>query len=178
MKKAGEKILILLLICLGMSADVLTAYAETEAPDVGNLYALSAVLMDGESGRVLYEKNGAEKRAMASTTKIMTCILVLEADVLEEKAVTSAYAASMPKVHLGAVQGEAFYVKDLLYSLMLESHNDSAVILAEHIGESVQGFAEKMNEKAVKIGRKDTWFITPNGNFGRRGRGGRGKEDA
>lgn len=128
-----------------------------------NLYALSAVLLDGESGRVLYEKEGQVPRPMASTTKIMTCILVLENGNLTDQAVTSAYAASMPKVHLGAAAGETFYVKDLLYSLMLESHNDSAVILAEHVGGSREAFAEKMNEKAEELGCKDTYFITPNG---------------
>ena len=128
-----------------------------------NLYALSAVLLDGESGRVLYEKEGQVPRPMASTTKIMTCILVLENGNLTDQAVTSAYAASMPKVHLGAAAGEAFYVKDLLYSLMLESHNDSAVILAEHVAGSREAFAEKMNEKAEELGCKDTYFITPNG---------------
>ncbi len=136
---------------------------DTETTDPGNLYALSAVLMDGTSGRVLYGKNATEPRAMASTTKIMTCILILEQGNLEDIATASGYAASMPKVHLGAAEGETFYVKDLLYSLMLESHNDSAVILAEYLGGNVSGFAAKMNEKAREIGCTDTWFITPNG---------------
>lgn len=165
MKKAGKQILILLLICSGALMPVSKVYGAsgTGVPDAGRLYALSAVLMDGDSGRVLYEKNGNEKRPMASTTKIMTCILVLENGNPEDTAVTSSYAASMPKVHLGAVQGEEFYVKDLLYSLMLESHNDSAVILAEYLAGSVQEFAKKMNEKAAEIGCLGTWFITPNG---------------
>lgn len=165
MKQAGKQILILLLICVGVFMPAVNVYGEEaqSALQVGNLYALSAVLMDGQSGRVLYEKNGSQKRAMASTTKIMTCILVLENGNLTDKAITSSYAASMPKVHLGAVQGEAFYVKDLLYSLMLESHNDSAVILAEHVAGTVPEFVEKMNEKARELGCLDTWFITPNG---------------
>ena len=100
---------------------------------------------------------------MASTTKIMTCILTLESGRTEETATASANAAAQPKVHLGVQSGEEFYVKDLLYSLMLESHNDSAVVIAEHIGGSVQGFAEMMNEKAAKLGCADTHFITPNG---------------
>lgn len=165
MRKAGKQILALLLICLGVWMPVFKVYGEgeTDALEMGSLYALSAVLMDGDSGRVLFEKNGEEKRPMASTTKIMTCILILENGNPEDAAVTTSYAASMPKVHLGAVQGEEFYVKDLLYSLMLESHNDSAVILAEYLSGSVQEFALKMNEKAKEIGCQDTWFITPNG---------------
>ena len=165
MKKICKQIVVVILIIVGMLNNSFSIYAsnnkETTAPE--SLHALSAVLMDGTSGRVLYGKNAEEPRAMASTTKIMTCILILEHCNLEETAATSAYAASMPKVHLGAAEGEEFYVKDLLYSLMLESHNDSAVILAEHAGGDVPGFAEKMNEKAREIGCEDTWFITPNG---------------
>ena len=165
MKKTCKQIVAVILIIVGMLNNSFSIYAgnnkETTAP--GSLHALSAVLMDGTSGRVLYGKNAEEPRAMASTTKIMTCILILEQCNLEETAATSAYAASMPKVYLGAAEGEEFYVKDLLYSLMLESHNDSAVILAEHAGGDVSGFAEKMNEKAREIGCEDTWFITPNG---------------
>ena len=165
MKKTCKQIVAVILIIVGMLNNSFSIYAgnnkETTAPE--SLHALSAVLMDGTSGRVLYGKNAEEPRAMASTTKIMTCILILEHCNLEETAATSAYAASMPKVHLGVAEGEEFYVKDLLYSLMLESHNDSAVILAEHAGGDVPGFAEKMNEKAREIGCEDTWFITPNG---------------
>lgn len=165
MKKPYKTILVIFLLVTGILINPFLSYAgnDTETTDPGNLHALSAVLMDGISGRVLYGKNAEEPRAMASTTKIMTCILILEQCNLEETAATSAYAASMPKVHLGAAEGEEFYVKDLLYSLMLESHNDSAVILAEHAGGDVPGFAEKMNEKAREIGCEDTWFITPNG---------------
>ena len=165
MKKTCKQIVAVFLIIVGILNNPFYTYGKNTAKDTepGNLHALSAVLMDGTSGRVLYGKNAEEARAMASTTKIMTCILILEQCNLEETAVTSAYAASMPKVHLGAAEGEEFYVKDLLYSLMLESHNDSAVILAEHAGGSVSEFAGKMNEKAGEIGCEDTWFITPNG---------------
>ena len=138
----------------------MTAYAEEE-PE--KLYAQSAVLMDAESGRVLFEKNGYEQKAMASTTKIMTCILALEKGSMEDIVVFSDYAAAQPKVHLGATSGKKFYLKDVLYSLMLESHNDSAVAIAEHIGGSVAGFANMMNQKAKELGCKDTHFVTPNG---------------
>lgn len=128
-----------------------------------NLYAKSAVLMDADSGRVLYEKNGSQVMPMASTTKIMTCILALENGNLEDYAEVSPYASSMPKVHLGARSGEYFKLNDLLYSLMLESHNDSAVIIAEKISGSTEAFASLMNKKAKEIGCMDTCFITPNG---------------
>lgn len=127
------------------------------------LYAQSAVLMDADSGRVLYGKNAEDILPMASTTKIMTCILALEYGNLEEDAEVSSYAASMPKVKLNVRQGEKYKLKDLLYSLMLESHNDSAVVIAEAVGGSVEGFAAMMNQKARDIGCFDTYFITPNG---------------
>ena len=127
------------------------------------LYAQSAVLMDADTGRVLFEKDGNAVKAMASTTKIMTCILALEEMDGEEIVLFSKYASAQPKVHLAASEGEHFYLKDLLYSLMLESHNDTAVAIAETVSGSVEAFAKKMNAKALEIGCTDTYFITPNG---------------
>ena len=127
------------------------------------LYAQSAVLMDADSGRVLFEKNGMDVKAMASTTKIMTCILALEQKAEDTIATFSEAAAKQPKVHLGAEVGEQFYLRDLLYSLMLESHNDSAVAIAEAISGDVKSFANLMNQKAKEIGCENTYFITPNG---------------
>ena len=136
---------------------------ETVPEELKDLYAQSAVLMDADTGRILFGKNADERLPMASTTKIMTCILVLEHADLKEKAIVSANAASQPKVRLGVAKGEMYYIEDLLYSLMLESHNDSAVVLAEHVAGSVEDFAAMMNQKAKELGLKDTYFITPNG---------------
>lgn len=127
------------------------------------LYAQSAVLMDAKTGRVLYGKNETFSRPMASTTKIMTCIIALEYGNLSDTVTASQNAAAQPKVHLGVYKGETFRLEDLLYSLMLESHNDAAVIIAEHVGGSVEGFAALMNQKARDLGCTDTYFITPNG---------------
>ena len=156
-----------------------------QEPEPGELYAQAAVLMDADSGRVLYDKNGAQVLAMASTTKIMTCILALELADPQETVEISAYAASMPKVKLYVQKGERYLLEDLLYSLMLESHNDAAVAIAEHLGrkylpeqlgekspseyspeesrQAVEAFAAVMNRKAAELGCGDTWFITPNG---------------
>ena len=137
---------------------------KAEQEVLAGLHARYAVLLDGDSGRVLLEKDGDVKRPMASTTKIMTCILALDHMKSEQEIVTaSAEAASQPKVRLGVREGQQFYLRDLLYSLMLESHNDSAVMIAEHIGGSVRGFASLMNKKAAEIGCEDTYYITPNG---------------
>ena len=133
------------------------------------VYARAALLMDASNGRILYEENGYEKLPMASTTKIMTCILALEyikeheTTVWEEPVEVSGHAASMPKVKLGMQKGDTFLLEDLLYSLMLESHNDTAVAIAEYIDGSVPAFAQRMNEKARSLGCQDTNFITPNG---------------
>ena len=128
-----------------------------------DLYARSAVLMDAESGRILYSKNGNEQMPMASTTKIMTCIIALENAGFDDVVTVSEYAASMPDVQLNIKANENYYLGDLLYSLMLESHNDTAVAIAEHVSGSVEEFAKLMNAKAAQIGCKSTYFITPNG---------------
>lgn len=130
---------------------------------INDLYSISASLIDGDTGRVLYQKNGEEIRPMASTTKIMTLILALEYGNMEDIVTVSSYAAKMPDVQLGIREGEQYKLKDLYYSLMLESHNDVAVAIAEHIGGDVQGFADMMNNKAKEIGLNNTYFITPNG---------------
>ncbi len=141
---------------------VKNVYAKEEDTKLA-LYAQSAVLMDAASGRILYEKDGHKVLPMASTTKIMTCILALENGNPEDYAMASSYAAGMPKVKLYVKQGEYYKLGDLLYSLMLESHNDAAVVIAEHIAGSTQAFADMMNQKARDIGCHDTFFITPNG---------------
>ena len=127
------------------------------------LYARYAVLMDADTGRVLYSKSGDTEAPMASTTKIMTCILALEYGDLSGEASASSNAVSQPEVKLGMREGQRFFLKDLLYSLMLESHNDTAVAIAEQIGGSTEGFADLMNSKAEELGCTSTYFITPNG---------------
>ena len=132
-------------------------YGASEVPEeLQQLYARSAVLMDGDTSRVLFEKEGYQFLPMASTTKVMTCILAVENASGKDVVQVSAYAASMPDVQLNIRQGEEYYLKDLVYSLMLQSHNDSAVAIAEHVGGSVEGFAKMMNEKALEIGCENT----------------------
>ncbi|MCD7833984.1 MAG: D-alanyl-D-alanine carboxypeptidase [Lachnospiraceae bacterium] len=141
----------------------IAAEAAQESPL--DLYATSAVLMDGTSGRVLYDKDGDTPLPMASTTKIMTCILALESatDDAETVCTVSGTASAQPEVKLGMRTGDTFYLSDLLYSLMLESHNDTAVCIAETVGGSVEEFAAMMNAKADEIGCTQTYYITPNG---------------
>ena len=123
------------------SVQTIEACAQENDKDgtTSELYALSAVLMDADNGRILLQKNGTEVLPMASTTKIMTCILALEQANPDDYVSVSSYAAGMPKVHLGVRKGDVFRLGDLLYSLMLESHNDSAAIIAEHVGNCLAG---------------------------------------
>ena len=128
-----------------------------------SLNAKAACLIDADSGMVLFAKNADEKLPMASTTKIMTALIALESSDLSDTITFSAHAASMPDVQLNAMSGEQFTLRDLLYSLLLESHNDTAVAIAEHVSGSTEAFADKMNEKAAELGLSSTHFVTPNG---------------
>lgn len=127
------------------------------------LYSKACALIDGSSGRLLYGKDERNGMANASTTKIMTCILALESGMSGELVTVTGNAAAQPKVRLGMKEGEQFYLMDLLYGLMLESYNDCAVAIAEHIAGTAEAFADRMNEKAAEIGCQDTHFVTPNG---------------
>lgn len=128
-----------------------------------NLYAKSAVLTDADTGRILYGKDAGTPMANASTTKIMTCLLAIESGKIQDTVTFSEHACSMPKVRLGCPTGTQFVLEDLLYSLMLESHNDTAAAIAEHVAGSVEAFADLMNERAAEFGCQNTHFVTPNG---------------
>lgn len=158
MRKILTGLLLLLFLLIGKNA-----VCQAEEISDSELYARSACLMDADSGRVLYGKEEETQLPMASTTKIMTCILALEQGRAQDLVTVSERAAGQPRVHMGASEGEQFLLGDLLYALMLNSDNDAAVMIAEHIGGSVEGFAEKMNLKAAEIGCTATHFVTPNG---------------
>ena len=127
------------------------------------LHARAWVLMDADSGRILAEKDADTAYPMASTTKILTCILALEQGNPDDWVGVSEKAASMPDVQLNMRAGERYHLSDLLYSLMLESHNDTAAAIAEHVAGSVEAFADLMNERAAEFGCQNTHFVTPNG---------------
>ncbi len=127
------------------------------------LYARAAILLDGKNQRVLFGKEEKTELPMASTTKIMTCLYALEHGNPDDVVTFSKTAASAPKVHLGAGEGSQFLLSDLLYALMLESYNDAAVAIAEHISGSVEAFCQAMTEEAHDFGCYQTSFETPNG---------------
>ena len=175
MKKIFYSILIFLLILLNFSTvcadDVdnevdfedtieVTASIVSELPKTNSR---RYIVYDRISKSMIIGKNEDIKSAMASTTKIMTTIVILEKADLNEKVTVSAKAGGTGGSRLGLKRGDKASVRDLLYGLMLRSGNDAAVALAEHVGGSVKGFAELMNEKAIELGLTNTHFVTPHG---------------
>jgi len=131
--------------------------------DYPEINARSALVMDFESGRVLFEKNGYIKRPMASTTKIMTAIVALEKGNLDDIVTVSKNAASIwgSTIHLNT--GEEISLRELMYGLLLCSGNDAAIAISEHIAGSVEEFLDMMNRKAKEIGADNTNFTSPHG---------------
>ena len=175
MKKIFYSILIFLLILLNFStvcADDVDNEVDFEdtievtASNVSELPKTNSrryIVYDRISKSMIIGKNEDVKSAMASTTKIMTTIVILEKADLNEKVTVSAKAGGTGGSRLGLKRGDKTSVRDLLYGLMLRSGNDAAVALAEHVGGSVKGFAELMNEKAIELGLTNTHFVTPHG---------------
>lgn len=121
------------------------------------------LIFDRNSKTILYEKNGLKQVPMASTTKIMTAIVVLENANLDDIVTISKKAAGTGGSRLGLKTNDKITVHDLLYGLMLKSGNDAAVALAEHVGGGIDGFAELMNKKASEMGLVNSHFVTPHG---------------
>ena len=175
MKKIFYSILIFLLILFNFStvcADDVDNEVDFEdtievtASNVSELPKTNSrryIVYDRISKSMIIGKNEDVKSAMASTTKIMTTIVILEKADLNEKVTVSAKAGGTGGSRLGLKRGDKASVRDLLYGLMLRSGNDAAVALAEHVGGSVKGFAELMNEKATELGLTNTHFVTPHG---------------
>jgi len=132
----------------------------TGAPAVGGA---AAILVNMEDGRVLYEKNADARRAIASTTKIMTGIVALESLPLDRVVTASKHATDAGESEIWLVPGEKLSVKDLLYALLVKSGNDAAVALAEASAGSEKAFVERMNAKAAELGMKNTHFSNPHG---------------
>ncbi|MDF2890041.1 MAG: Serine-type D-Ala-D-Ala carboxypeptidase [Clostridia bacterium] len=127
--------------------------------------APSAILIDAETGRVLYEKNADTKMYPASTTKVMTGLLAAEYKDLEEEVTATNNVLTIEKgssaIYINP--GEILTMRNLLYALMLPSANDAAIVIAEHLGGSIAGFSTLMNEKAQSLGAVNTNFVNPNG---------------
>ncbi len=137
-----------------------TVATTTEEPKLDSRIGL---IFDRNSKSIIYEKNAQKQVPMASTTKIMTAIIVLENAKLNDVVTIDKKAAGTGGSRLGLKTNNKITVHDLLYGLMLRSGNDAAVALANHIGGSVEGFAELMNKKAAEMGLINSHFVTPHG---------------
>ena len=127
------------------------------------LSAEKAILLDAVSGKVIYEKNADQQSLIASTTKIMTALIVCEqCNVLDRMRIPKE-AVGIEGSSMYLQEGEILTVQELLYGLMLRSGNDAAVALAIYCGGTVEGFAQLMNDKARTLGMKDSHFVNPNG---------------
>ncbi|WP_227521465.1 MULTISPECIES: D-alanyl-D-alanine carboxypeptidase family protein [Bacillus] len=138
------------------------APAKKEAAPIG-VTARNAILMEQESGRIIFEKAAHDKHRIASITKVMTSILAVESGKLDEMVTVSNKAVRTEGSSIYLKPGEKIKLEHLVYGLMLRSGNDSAVAIAEHVGGSLEGFVYLMNQKAAEIGMLNTEFANPHG---------------
>ena len=153
---------LLILITIFINIPVLSLAKDEDEEEI-DITSRIALIYDRASGKILYEKNGNKQTPMASTTKIMTAIVVLENAKLTDTVTITSKAASMGGSRLGLKKDDKITVNDLLYGLMLRSGNDAAVALAIHVGGSIEGFADMMNKKALEMGLTNSHFVVPHG---------------
>ncbi|GGA22802.1 D-alanyl-D-alanine carboxypeptidase family protein [Paenibacillus physcomitrellae] len=166
MKRLKRKISwlgLMLLTCLLLQPVGVRAQEETKGPPEVGTHAQAAALIDVESGRLLYSKQGDEILPIASLTKIMTAIVAIENGGLDKKVKVSAKAFGKEGSSIYLKLGEEMTLENMLYGLMLRSGNDAATAIAEHVGGSEEGFVHLMNQKAEMIGLKHTHFMNPHG---------------
>jgi D-alanyl-D-alanine carboxypeptidase (penicillin-binding protein 5/6) len=159
MRMFRKVILLILALLLVVTLLPLFAFAQNEPV----LQSEGAFLLDMKSGQVLYAKNEHQRFYPASITKILTCIIALERSKLDEPVRTSKLAREQEGNRVYLAEGEYQSMENMLYGLMLNSGNDAAIAIAEHISGSVEAFAELMNQKAKELGAKDSHFVNPNG---------------
>lgn len=143
--------------CINILGGIFDVYAAPE------LSAQHACLIEAESGRVIFEKDAHTPHAMASTTKIMTALMAIEADCMDDVVTVSRKATLEEGSSIYLCEGDQMLMSDMIYGLMLNSGNDAAVAIAEHISGSVDKFAEDMTAKAKECGAYNTEFKNPNG---------------
>lgn len=156
-------VLIAMALLLCFDAGSVLAAGESGSADLPQPQGAAALLIDADSGKVLYEKNSTQEMYPASLTKMMTCILALERLDLDQKVTIPAGAVFPTGNNIGLKEGEVLTVEQLLNALMVYSANDAALALALEMSDSIEGFADEMNKKAREIGCTHTNYINPNG---------------
>lgn len=151
------------IIALLLTAAIFAFCPSTEASAEFYTSAQSAILIIPKTGTVLYEKNAYQQRAMASTTKIMTAVLTLEAGGLDEKFEVDEYAIQVEGTSMGLRKGDIVTRRALVYGMLLPSGNDAANAAAVSVSGSISAFVELMNKKAAELGLKNTSFANPHG---------------
>lgn len=151
-----------ILLCVGVLTLIAQVFTLRVQANV-DVSAQAAIVMDVDSGRILFEKNAKEPLRIASITKIMTAIIALEEGRLDDQVKASRNAVGIEGSSIYLRLGETLSLEELLYGLMLRSGNDAAVAIAEHIGGSVEGFVFLMNQKAAELGMTNTVFSNPHG---------------
>lgn len=158
--------LILMVLMVGVQLALLpsgTSAGDSQGDSPPQIHAAAAVLVDWTTGEILYEKKAHDRRAPASTTKIMTALLAVELGDLSDEVVISRRAASTPGSSMGLRAGDRYSLREMLYGLMLPSGNDAAVAIAEHIAGSFESFVSLMNARATQLGLMNTHFRNPHG---------------
>lgn len=154
------KMTIMTIICgIAMMCVSATSYALTP----GDLNAHAAILVDSDSGQILFEKNSHDLMYPASTTKMMTALLILENHELNETITIDAKSPYATGSRIYIIEGETFTIEQMLHALLLASANDVAEALAIHDAGSIEAFAEKMNQRAAELGALNTHFTNPHG---------------
>lgn len=143
-----------------IAANIFPVGAQPSEPSVS---AVSAVLINADTGGTIFEKNADEKRAVASTTKIMTALLTLESGQLDRRFTVDSMAIRVEGTSMGLREGDIVTRRALCYGMLLPSGNDASNAAAVNISGSLSAFAEKMNEKAAQLGMNDSHFVTPSG---------------
>lgn len=153
-----KKILSFTVAVITAALTCVTAWAAPE-----NISAVSAIVIEAKTGTVLWEKNSHEQRAMASTTKIMTAMLTIEAGELDREFTVDPIAIMVEGTSMGLCEGDRVSRRDLLYGILLPSGNDAANAAAVSVSGSIAAFVKQMNSRAEELGLSDTHFATPSG---------------
>ncbi len=151
------------LVCFCLSVVIICGFFSFSVSAEPSIDAKGGILINADTGEIILQRNCNTKLPMASTTKIMTALILAEQEDLSKTILTTKEMVTVEGSSMGLLPGDTVSLKDLLYGMLLASGNDAANTTAIHLGGSVEGFAKLMNDKAKKIGLINTSFVTPSG---------------